>query len=661
MRTISTLLAILLLAAMPAALFAQGNAKEIMSKKPAELVDILKNDKATLFEKAKACQRLAVVGDKDAIPALAALLPDEKLNVYARTALENIPGPEAAAALREAAGKLTGRQLIGVLDSLGQMRDEKAMELLRKYLDDKDPAVTSAAAGALGRIGTPLCADALTYAIGADAPFRLAAADAALDCAKRLEAAGQKDLAEKVYGWLLHKRPLLGSSDSNPGETDLPDHVKDAALFGLLRLKKSGDTELLVSLTSSPNKSFFKVALKAIREIPGKEITEALVGELDKLPPQRRALVLMALADRADQPPLAVVEKALADDSPEVREAAVYALVKRGDAAAAGALMTAAMAEGQSARQAIDGLKTLPGKDIDKAILDRLPAAKERTKAVFIELIGARRIAEAAPVVRESLSDKSQPVRLAALAALAQLATLDDIDLLAERAFASGGEEEIAAARSALRTAALRTTDREACAEKLAARLQLATAANQEHLLVLLGELSGKKALETVIASVKSDNEKLKDAATRVLGEWPNADAAAALLELAKTDAEAKYRIRALRGYIRIARQLQLPDQVRLVMFRAAMDAAERDDERRLALDVLTRIPSETTLSAAVSHLGNAALKDAAAEAAVKIAAKLAAGQPQLVAEAMKKVIDAGVGGQVGERAKQLLEQTKTP
>jgi HEAT repeat protein len=513
------LLAILLLAAMPAVCFAQGNAQDIMSKKPAELVDILKSEKATLFEKAKACQRLAVVGTPDAVPALAALLADEKLNVYARTALENIPGPEGAAALREAAGKLTGRQLIGVLDSLGQMRDEKAIELLSKRLDNKDPAVVSAAAGALGRIGTPLCADALTYCIGADAPFRLAAADAALDCAKRLEAAGQGDLAEKVYGWLLHKRPLVGSSTLNPGETDLPDHVKDAALFGLLRLKKSSDTELLVSLTSSPNKSFFKVALKAVRELPGKEITEALVGALDKLSPERRALVLWALADRANQPPLKVVEKALADESPALRMAAVYALVKRGDAAAAGALISAALVEGPAARQAIDGLKALRGKDIDKAILDRLPAAKERTKAMFIELIGARRIAEAAPVVRESLSDNSQPVRLAALAALAQLATLDDVDLLADKALAAGGEEEIAAARTALRTAVLRSTDREAAAEKLAARLQSATPANQEHLLVLLGELSGKRPWKRCL---RPSSRIMKNSRTRPPACWVN-------------------------------------------------------------------------------------------------------------------------------------------
>ncbi len=88
---------------------AQTNSKEIMARTPAQLVETLKNPAAPIFEKAKACQRLAVVGTKDAIPALVALLPDEKLNLYARFGLEGIPDPAVDEAFRDAATKLHGR------------------------------------------------------------------------------------------------------------------------------------------------------------------------------------------------------------------------------------------------------------------------------------------------------------------------------------------------------------------------------------------------------------------------------------------------------------------------------------------------------------------------------------------------------------------------
>ena len=52
-------------------------------------------------------------------------------------------------------------------------------------------------------------------------------------------------------------------------------------------------------------------------------------------------------------------------------------------------------------------------------------------------------------------------------------------------------------------------------------------------------------------------------------------------------------------------------------------------------------------------------LKDPAADAAVKIAGKLVGREPKAVAAAMQKVVDAKVGGDAGNRAKQLLGQAK--
>src|SRR5262245_38694628 len=72
-----------------------------------KLLGVLKSE-APIFEKAKACQRLAVAGTKEAVPVLASLLGDEKLAHYARFGLEPIPDPSVDAALREAAGKLKG-------------------------------------------------------------------------------------------------------------------------------------------------------------------------------------------------------------------------------------------------------------------------------------------------------------------------------------------------------------------------------------------------------------------------------------------------------------------------------------------------------------------------------------------------------------------------
>jgi hypothetical protein len=245
------------------------------------------------------------------------------------------------------------------------------------------------------------------------------------------------------------------------------------------------------------------------------------------------------------------------------------------------------------------------------------------------------------------------------LAALGQLIAVQDLELLTSRALAGGNAPETVAAQAALRMAALRMADREATAAKLAATLSGASAENQAYLLELLGKVSGKKALQTVAAAAKSSDAALKEAATKALGEWPNPEAADALLDLAKTDPENKYRVRALRGYIRIARQLQLPDDVKLTMFQTVMETADRDADKQVALDILTRIPSVQTLKLAASYVDQAGLQDAAADAAVKIGKRLVDQHPKDVAAAMQKVVDAKVGGNPGAGAKQLLDQAQ--
>jgi HEAT repeat protein len=637
--------AVILTAAAVSAL-AQSDAKQIIAQQPAKLVQLLGNPNATVFEKAKACQALAVVGTKGAIPALVALLPDEKLNLYARFGLEGIPDPAVDEAFRDAATRLQGRPRIGVLDSIGQRKDARAVTLLKGFLTNSDVAVASAAAGALGRIGTPEAAKVLQEAIVKSSPGNSPLADACLACAEAVAAVGNSGEALALY--------------ESVGKADVPKHLKVAALDGQFRIHKADALDPLLKQIRSSDPAFFKLGLAVARTMPGGKVTLALAGELQALPAERQALLLSALGDRKETAGLLpVLRDASKSKSTEVREAAIQVLARMGDASAGDVLLAASLGDNQVARTAKEALKTLPGNQIDAAIVAKLAGADGKAKVTLLELVGARQIAAAAPAARQALADADEAVRIAAIAAIGQLVELKDIELLTARALGSSGQAEAAAARSALKMAAQRMSDRDGCAAKLAACLKGASAADQTYLLELLGKVSGAKALEIVVAAVKSDDPATKDAASRVLGEWVNADAAPALLQIAKNDPDVKYQIRALRGYVRIARQLQLPADAKLTMFRTAMEIAKRNDERQLALGILSRIPSAATLQLAVGHVGDAPLKDAAVDAVLKIAPKVVGTEPTLVAEAMQKVLDAGVRGNPANRAKQLLEQAK--
>jgi HEAT repeat protein len=146
------------------------DAEAILRLDASGLIPMLKDPAATVFQKAKACQRLAVIGGKDAVPALAGLLSHPELSNYARFGLEPNPDPAADAALRAALGRLNGRLLAGVAVSIGVRKDARAAGALSKLLDHADDDVAGAAAAALGRIGDQTASRLLQQALSRARP-----------------------------------------------------------------------------------------------------------------------------------------------------------------------------------------------------------------------------------------------------------------------------------------------------------------------------------------------------------------------------------------------------------------------------------------------------------------------------------------------------------
>jgi hypothetical protein len=166
------------------------------------------------------CSKLALVGSKSSVSAIAALLADPQVSASARTALEKLPGTTAAKALRASVGKLSGTAKIGALCSIGATRDGASVAFLATFLHGTDPALAAAAAYALGQIGSAKAATVLKPFVGvAPEPIRLRVADAGLVCAERLRIDGHRREAKDMY-------QALASSA-------LPAYVQQAARNGL--------------------------------------------------------------------------------------------------------------------------------------------------------------------------------------------------------------------------------------------------------------------------------------------------------------------------------------------------------------------------------------------------------------------------------------------
>ena len=375
-----------------------------------KLIAVLKSD-GQEFDKDVACRRLAVIGTKEAVPALAALLSDENLCDVARYPLEIIADVSADEALRAALGKLKGRQLIGVINSIGIRRDQKAIGELVKRIGDADAGVAAACAAALGKIGGPDATKALAQALTSDpAAVRPAVGDALLAIADALMAAGKRDEAAAIF-------------DKVRG-AQVPKPLALAATRGAILARQSEGVGLLVEQLKSGDWDVLDMALRLVREMPGTDVTRATAAQVGSLSPEKRILLLKALGDRRDAAALPTVLDAAKGGETRVRVAALEALAQLGDASVVPVLFDAALgSEAVVAAAAQASLAGLPNTDtkVNDAVVARLADKDPKARRVAIETVGKRQILTAVPPLVKA-DDSDAQVRVAALKALTEIA-----------------------------------------------------------------------------------------------------------------------------------------------------------------------------------------------------------------------------------------------
>ena len=615
------------------------------SQATAELVAVLVSDQSTTFDKAKACQVLARVGDASAVPALLRLLADEQLSGYARHALEEIADPAASAALRTAAEDLEGELLVGVLDSLGRKRDKQAVSLLSRKLEDDDPAVARAAARALGEVGDLESAGALRAALSNSDPARREViAQAALIAAQRLLQEGEPAAAVELIDEVR--------------AAQVPQYVKSAATYDALIARGSDDENLLREQLQSDEASF-RVALQAARTL-GRDAVGVLTSSLNQLAPDRQILVVDALADIGGERAIQSLRQTADNDQSPARLASLSALAALGDEAALPLL--AASIRGRDpaeANVALLALAGFPSEAASSIAVELLGSTDDDARSRGIELAGRRRVEEAAPQLWRLAETGSAEATLA----LGSTIPAGDFPRLLQMAVGGSADSEMtAAAREAVRIACFRLPQ-QPCVESLAAAAAGADDEASAFLIDQLASVGGEDALRRIAEAAQSDRDALQDAATRVLGEWLSADAAPTLYQLAQSLEEERYQIRALRGYIRIARQLDMPLEARMEVCRNALMLAERADEQQLVLEVLRRNPTLEGLEIAASLLGGDA-REPAASAVVAIAEPLlrsaeSAASTAQVRAALQQVVAVARRSQTVQAAEQLLQSAE--
>jgi HEAT repeat protein len=581
------------------------------AEKESALISLLKSD-APAAEKAITCKRLAIYGTKDAVPVLAPLLADPQLASWARIALEAIPDPAVDAAMRDAMGKLQGKLLVGVINSIAVRRDAKAVSGLVKKLKDADPEVASAAAVALGRIGGADAAKALSKSLAAaPAAVRAAVAEGCILCAERLLVQSKAADAMKLYDAVR--------------AADVPRQKMLEATRGAILARKADGLPLLLEQLRSPDKALFGIGLRTARELPGRAVTEALAVELPRTSPDRQAYLLLALADRSDDAVLLAVVAAAGSGPQKLRLTAIGILDRLGNPASVSVLLGAAAdSNADLAQAALAALARLPGSEVDAELLTRLPSTTGKARQVLIELAGQRHLDRALPAIVTGAEDPDAGVRAAAVQAIGILGDDKQVAGLAKLLQATQSPKE----RADLEMALLAITGR-AGARAVPSLLPLAQNSDSAVRIIALRVLAaagGPDALAAVKAAVEDKDEIVRDEAVRTLSTWPNnwpedSGVAEPLLTLAKSSGKTSYQVLALRGYLQYVQgDKQLKDDEKVGKVTELLPLIKRPEEKRLAIAAVGAIPNAGVLELLATFAADPAVAEDACSAIVKLA-----------------------------------------
>ena len=612
----------LIAALLSPAAFAAVNAAAPDAARTRQLITVLQSD-AALHERARACQQLAILGTAEAVPALAALLADEKLGQYVRDALESIPDPAAGAALRDALGRFQGKALVGVVTSLGARRDSQAVAALSRLATSPGLPAASAALMALGRIGTPEAARVLQQALTSTAPeLRNAAGEGSLLIAGVQFDQGQREAAAANYASIR--------------AADVAAPVRIAATRGEILARGSAGIPMLLEHLRSADPALQAVSVQTLRELPGAEVMPAVLAQLDELAPAVQALVVAALVDRGDPRALSAIEARAESGDATVRVAALTALGRIGGVSSLSILLRAAAGGRNEAESdaALGSLSRIPLADTNAAILRAIGSAETPVRVKLIAVLGRRAAASATPELIRLADGPDRESGAAALRALSIVAHPTDLSELIRLSVTGTDEAMKTLADRAIVTTAMKLPVASRADGVLAAFRQASDAATKVALLRPLGgivrSMNGSfDAFVAVRAALRDGSAEVREAALRSLADWPDATPATALLDVVLRDASASDREVGFRGATRMASNVALGrDHVPLdaLAFFTALNRVVRTKEEKLmmvsGLGSVRRIEAVRMLQA---YLDDPAVRTEAALAVVQVAPALLA------------------------------------
>jgi HEAT repeat protein len=373
-------------------------------------------------------QVLSWIGEEGTVPHLLALL--------------DVPGAVAegaVASLRRLLGSAES-QLIEALRTGSSARRRLLVPLLAGQiaasaelaacLDDEDATVRALACDALARCGDTRRV-AVLFTLLSDQDLRVS--QAALAAVQSLGSAETKELALRaahaenpqlraaalrILGYFAYPEGLSLLIEAS---RDSDESLRLAALSGLPLMDAPSALSALLTARGHRSPRTRAAALRALGQIPGnRQVVGALLESLRDPDPWVRYYACQSLGKARDESTTEAIAALLADDSGQVRVAAVEALAHLGGERAFGVLASLMHTEDPDLfRAALVGLGISKRKEALKPLRLAAISPTAATRLVALSALGELGLLESVPILANAAEDSDPGVRTAAESFLA--------------------------------------------------------------------------------------------------------------------------------------------------------------------------------------------------------------------------------------------------
>jgi HEAT repeat protein len=403
----------------------------------------------------------------------------------------------------------------------------------------------------------------------------------------------------------------------------------------------------------SPDKALFGIGLRTARELAGSEVTAAVATELAAAPPDRQALLLLVLADRADAGALDAVKKYIFSNHKKVRITALSTLGLLGNASQVELLLQAAQKAPTEVPAVREALLRLRGDNVNQALIAAARSGPAISRGECLLVLSARGATEAMPLFLEGLKAKEESIRQAALSALRRVAGMSEFPELLRNLLSAEAESTRAGLQDLLVNLCRRSEKRAEGVRQLLEAWKTANGPGRLGVLEVLCWLGDPEGLAAVQAGLKDPEVDVRKRVLRALNNWPNSTIFPQLLELARSDSEGSLKVLAIRLAVPlVSRDASLTATVKADRFSQLMKLATSLEEKRLILAALKAAPGALSMALAESQLRDPALAN---EAAVAVA-DLVQQNLQEMRALLRKAAQANIDSALRQRLEKLVE-----